>query len=175
MAENFTIFFLPAVTVVLWLIQRQYERRNRAMEMYRHYESETMKKDRKIAWRYLRGWAGPVVTIGELSQEEDPDRLDCYRACMGILTFFLALHRLVDAGHADRRIVYDLFEEPRTSWAAAFAGIPHTSLSWPTSDGEPPASAVRLDEALQTIRRRFSCRQRLIRRRSTSRESCRPA
>ena len=49
MAENFTIFFFPAVTVVLWLIQRQYERRNRAMEMYRHYESETMKKDRKIA------------------------------------------------------------------------------------------------------------------------------
>ena len=141
-----TAIFLPIITVVFWVVQRRTERRNRAIELYRHYETESMKNDRRDAWRYVRGGKGPVVPIGDLGDEMDPDRLDAYRACFGVLTFFLALRRLVDAGHADRRIVFELFEEPRSTWAEKFA---------PITDTIRQPGKVRLVDALQAIQTPF--------------------
>jgi hypothetical protein len=120
---DFTAVLLPALTVFIWRVQLRRDRRDRVLELYRHFETDTMKRDRQVAWRYLKGWTGSVVSIGELALERDPERLDAYRACFGVLTFFSTLRSLFDAGHVDRAIACGLFEDARLQWASGFAQL----------------------------------------------------
>lgn len=137
---DLTAAVLVVLTVGFWRIQRRQERRDRAFDLYRQFESETMKRDRRDAWAYVRGWKGPVVPIGVLAMEDDQDRLDAYRACFGVLTFFAALRSLLEDGHVDRRIAIELFEDARSVWAERFAPL-----------SEPDGSSAYLGATLSAI------------------------
>lgn len=117
---DLTALLLPPVTFVIWRIQVHRERRDRTVEMFRAYESETMKHDRHDAWKYLRGETGPVVPLDRLMLDPDPERLNAYGACYGVLTFFSTIHRLLATRHLDPRLVDELFESSRRSWSDGF-------------------------------------------------------
>lgn len=128
-AIDLTAILLPVVTVIFWIVQRRHERRNRSMELYRHYETDSMKRDRKEAWRLLREWEGAV----QLSASgESPERLLVHKdELWSVLTFYLMLRRLVDAGHVDRRIISELFEDARSLWAEKLSSTISASLREP--------------------------------------------
>lgn len=118
---DLTALLLPPVTFAIWRIQVRRERRDRTVEMFRAYESETMKHDRHDAWQYLAGETGPIVRLDRLMRDPDPERLNAYGACYGVLTFFSTIHRLLATRHLDPRLVDELFESSRRSWAEGFA------------------------------------------------------
>jgi hypothetical protein len=118
---DLTALLLPPVTFAIWRIQVRRERRDRTVEMFRAYESETMKHDRHDAWQYLCGATGPIVPLDRLMHDPDPERLNAYGASYGVLTFFSTIHRLLATRHLDPRLVDELFESSRRSWAEGFA------------------------------------------------------
>ncbi len=117
---DLTSLLLPPITFAIWRIQVRRDRRDRTLDFYRMYESETMKGDRHDAWRYLQGGTGPIVPLIELMDDPDSTRLSAYGACYGILTFFSTIHSLLRTRHLDARLVNELFESSRASWADAF-------------------------------------------------------
>lgn len=118
---DLTALLLPPVTFTIWRIQVRRERRDRTVELFRAYESETMKNDRHDAWQYLSGETGPIVRLDRLMRDPDPKRLNAYGACYGVLTFFSTIHRLLATRHLDPRLVDELFESSRRSWAEGFS------------------------------------------------------
>lgn len=119
---DLTALILPPITFSIWRIQVRRERRDRTIDIFRMYESETMKDDRHDAWQYLRGETGPIVPLNLLVDDPDPERLNAWGACYGVLTFFSTIHQLLATRHLDPRLVQELFEAPRRSWAETFAG-----------------------------------------------------
>ncbi len=117
---DLTSLLLPPITFAIWRIQVRRDRRDRTLDFYRMYESETMKGDRHDAWRYLQGGTGPIVPLVELMDDPDSARLNAYGACYGVLTFFATIHSLLRTRHLDARLVNELFESSRASWAEAF-------------------------------------------------------
>lgn len=122
---DLTALLLPPLTFTIWRVQTRRERRDRTIRVFQMYESQTMKHDRRDAWRYLTELTGPVVPLTDLMRDSDPERLNAYGSCIGVLKFFATVDRLLETKHLDRRLVGTLLESDRSSWAAAFerAGI----------------------------------------------------
>jgi hypothetical protein len=110
------------VALVLWRAQVRHERRDRAVELYRHYEDATMKAERRRAWLFLDEQGADCAPMSSHFAREHGEAAP-FHACFSVASFFRLVYELAEKKQIDPGLTAKLFEQHRRDWRDQFAAM----------------------------------------------------